>query len=566
MTSSSSASVKTGLSPASKASLAALGCAGCAAAAAVVGIAHGQFELAALATLAAVGSAASWVWLRQSAASIGQAIEALSAAADGELRVRVIGIRGRGDIRLLLVSINRLLDQFEAFGKEADAAMVAAEEKRFYRTIQLKGLRGDFAAYARGINGTLNRMAHNAHEHGMFAERMLKDAVMVSMAVNEGNIANANIVAGIHHAREESQGIAAAAEQMVAGIHAISSDAKQAAELSSQAQQVTEQGRQFMHSAKRQFEGMGHAFDQAAARADELARASESIGGILSSIETIAGQTNLLALNATIEAARAGEAGKGFAVVASEVKALSNQTARATEEISHLVTNLRHEMAAIIDTMHSGTTALGESRQAMEAMEGQMSEIRHLVGETSGRMQHVSQVLNEQAAAANQISGGVQKVVMHSDANYTAIERSTHSFSEVESEIASLRELLAEGEIPNKILLVAKSDHVAWKKRLVDMMMGLVKLNPDELSSDKTCRLGKWYHGPDAAIYRDEAAFRELAIHHRAVHEHGVAAARAFNADHVDEAIHLVSEVEKASQEVLRCLDQLIALSSQKAA
>ena len=76
-------------------------------------------------------------------------------------------------------------------------------------------------------------------------------------------------------------------------------------------------------------------------RVSELSKAATRIGDVVELINTIAGQTNLLALNATIEAARAGEAGRGFAVVASEVKALAEQTAKATGEIGQQINGIQ---------------------------------------------------------------------------------------------------------------------------------------------------------------------------------------------------------------------------------
>ena len=93
-----------------------------------------------------------------------------------------------------------------------------------------------------------------------------------------------------------------------------------------------------------------------------LSEGAKRIGAVVGLIESIAGQTNLLALNATIEAARAGEAGRGFAVVASEVKALANQTARATQEIAKLIGEMQtttNEAVAAIQNIVAVITNVG---------------------------------------------------------------------------------------------------------------------------------------------------------------------------------------------------------------
>ena len=95
-----------------------------------------------------------------------------------------------------------------------------------------------------------------------------------------------------------------------------------------------------------------------------LSTGAEKIGEVVKLIHSIAAQTNLLALNATIEAARAGESGRGFAVVASEVKALANQTAKATEEISA-------QVAAMQASTSEAVTSIGGITETI----AQMSEI-----------------------------------------------------------------------------------------------------------------------------------------------------------------------------------------------
>jgi len=119
-----------------------------------------------------------------------------------------------------------------------------------------------------------------------------------------------------------------------------------------------------------------------------LAAGTQKIGEVVTLIQTIASQTNLLALNATIEAARAGEHGRGFAVVASEVKALANQTAKATEEISAQIQGIQD--------------ATGEAVNAIQAIGGTIAEIDEISNA-------IAAAVDQQGAATREIAGNVQQ-------------------------------------------------------------------------------------------------------------------------------------------------------------
>ncbi len=125
-----------------------------------------------------------------------------------------------------------------------------------------------------------------------------------------------------------------------------------------------------------------------------LSSGAEKIGEVVQLIHSIAAQTNLLALNATIEAARAGEAGRGFAVVASEVKALANQTAKATEEIS-----------AQVAAMQATTSEAVDVHRRDHRDDRAMSEIT----------MNISSAVEEQGAATREIARNIQTVAAGSN-------------------------------------------------------------------------------------------------------------------------------------------------------
>ena len=150
----------------------------------------------------------------------------------------------------------------------------------------------------------------------------------------------------------------------------------------------------------------GEAVDQARKtndRVSELSKAASRIGDVVELINTIAGQTNLLALNATIEAARAGEAGRGFAVVASEVKALAEQTAKATGEIGQQIAGIQAATQELVG-------AIKEISGTIERLSEISSTIAAAVEEQGAATQEISRNVQQAAQGTQQVSSHIVDV------------------------------------------------------------------------------------------------------------------------------------------------------------
>ncbi len=218
------------------------------------------------------------------------------------------------------------------------------------------------------VSSAATELEASANTLTMTAERSQKLATMVAAASEE---ASTNV-----------QSVASASEEMTSSVNEIS---RQVQESSRVANDAVDQA--------------GRTNDRVGA----LSTAANRIGDVVELINTIAGQTNLLALNATIEAARAGEAGRGFAVVASEVKALAEQTAKATGEIGLQVGSIQ---AATQDSV----SAIKEIGNTIGRMSEISATIAAAVEEQGAATQEISRNIQHAAQGTTQVSSNISDV------------------------------------------------------------------------------------------------------------------------------------------------------------
>jgi methyl-accepting chemotaxis protein len=240
----------------------------------------------------------------------------------------------------------------------------------------------------------------------------------VSSASTELEASAGTLTKTAERAQEITTTVAAASEEASTNVQSVASATEE------MASSVNEISRQVQESARMANE----AVDQARKtndRVGELSKAAARIGDVVELINTIAGQTNLLALNATIEAARAGEAGRGFAVVASEVKALAEQTAKATGEIGQQISGIQ---AATLESVNA------------------IKEISGTIEKLSEISSTIAAAVEEQGAATQEISRNVQQAAqgtMQVSSNITDVQRGASETGSASSQVLSAAKSLS---------------------------------------------------------------------------------------------------------------------------
>lgn len=358
----------------------------------------------------------------------------------------------------------------------------------------------------------------------------------------------------------EAHNITAATEEMSSSIQDASNHAVKVVEGTKEAVESAENSQKVISQALHDIGEVGKVYEHVMEDVNQLGREIDNTHEVIDVIKEIADQTNLLALNASIEAARAGEAGQGFAVVATEVRKLSEHTKEQIDQITSNMVTLQTVSKQVTDRIKATGERVQKSVTGSQKAQEELDKIVQTMQAINEETTQIAAMSEEQSSTVVEISERNANMADLSEEVQGLVREAGETIYQISKQMDEYRLKFLDANLiynAKDISRVATTDHLLWKWRIYNMMLGFEKISLDEVTSHDECRLGKWYYSNLPNRITSLQAFKDLEEPHKKVHQCAKRAVEEYLKGNIDAVKEAMNNLEAASKEVVSLLKTL---------